>query len=174
MLCGGRLYFYPPYALQLQRNFYIYTLSLSMCVCVCICVCIGVYLCVYLSSILLDVTCLTGESDQYFIWAQLLRLIGVMVETPSEDSAITALGITAHLSPCIILHPSCCVFPSELRAIFPTPADVCISQVSSLVMKGEIFVESLVLDGALRLTANEGSPLFCRFHLSDPITNFGK
>lgn len=115
-----------------------------------------------------------GESDQYYFWAQLMRLVGVIVEVPAEDAAITALGITAHLSPRIVLHPSCCVFPSELRSVFPTPRDVCISQVSSLVMKGEVMVGSLMLDGSLRLTANEGSPLLCTFHLSDPVTNFGR
>ena len=115
-----------------------------------------------------------GESDQYNIWVQLLRRAGVIIEEPSPDTATTALGLTAQLTPRIVLHPSCCVFPCELRKIFPSPRDICISQVSSLVMKGEITLESLVLDGSLRLTANMGSSLHCNFYLSEPITNFGK
>jgi hypothetical protein len=102
-----------------------------------------------------------------------MRLAGVTVETPQPDAGITALGLTAHLSPRIVLSPSCCVFPSELRTVFPDPAQVCISQASSLVLQGQVVVGSMMLDGALRLTANEGNTLMCVFHLSDPIMNFG-
>jgi hypothetical protein len=65
------------------------------------------------------------------------------------------------------------VFPCELKRVFPVPSDICISKISSLIIKGQVTVNSLVLDGSLRLHANEGSSLFCTFHLSNPVTNFG-
>lgn len=114
-----------------------------------------------------------GESDQYFLWAELMRRAGILVEPPPPEAATTALGITAQLTPRVVLLPSCCVFPCELKRVFPNPMDVCISHVSSLVLNGLVSVTSLVLDGSLRLHANEGSSLQCTFHLSDPITNFG-
>jgi hypothetical protein len=114
-----------------------------------------------------------GESDQYFVWAELMRLSGILVEPAPPEYATTALGITAQLTPRIVLHPSCCVFPCELKRVFPVPSDICISKISSLIIKGQVTVNSLVLDGSLRLHANEGSSLFCTFHLSNPVTNFG-
>lgn len=115
----------------------------------------------------------SGESDQYYIWAQLMRLAGVYVEPAPATSATTALGLTAALTPRVVVHPSCCVFPCELKKVFPSPVDVCVSHTSSLVMKGDVVVGSMMLDGALRLTANVGSTLLCAFHLSDPIVNHG-
>mmetsp|Transcript_19014 Transcript_19014/g.35432 ORF Transcript_19014/g.35432 Transcript_19014/m.35432 type:complete len:718 (+) Transcript_19014:93-2246(+) len=116
---------------------------------------------------------ISGESDQYFIWAELMRLSGILVEPPPPEAATTALGITAQLTPRIVLHPTCCVFPCELKKVFPHPEDICISHISSLVLKGEVVVNSLVLDGSLRLYANVRSSLTCTFYLSNPVTNHG-
>ena len=102
---------------------------------------------------------ITAESDQYFVFAELMRVLGANVEAgPSE----TFLGISAPLSPKIVFHPSFAIFPSEVAARMPYPRKVKLSSKSSLIIEGNVTLESLDLDGALRLVAPPGSTLIVR------------
>jgi UDP-sugar pyrophosphorylase len=102
---------------------------------------------------------ITAESDQYCAFAQLLRTLGAKVDAGPAD---TFLGIAAPLSPQIVFHPSFAIFFSEIAARVPYPAKVSISRRSSLVVKGNVIIESLSLDGALKLSAPAGSTLIVR------------
>lgn len=102
---------------------------------------------------------ITAESDQYFVFAELLRVLGAAVEAGPPE---TYLGLSAPLSPKIVFHPSFAVFPSEIAARIPYPRKIKISGKSSLVVEGNVTLESLDLDGALRLVAPPGSTLIVR------------
>ncbi len=108
----------------------------------------------------------TAESDHYAAPAQLLRLLGAQVETASPA---TFLGITAIPSPRLVFHPSFAVLPGEVRERFPAPSRVSISARSSLVVSGDVIIESLQLDGALFLSAVPGTRLYVR--CATPIFN---
>ena len=58
-----------------------------------------------------------------------------------------------------MLKPSFGVTQAEIAARFPNPEKVSISARSTLVLEGDITIESLSLDGALKLTVAPGSSL---------------
>jgi UDP-sugar pyrophosphorylase len=91
---------------------------------------------------------LTGEADQYFLWRQLLRKLGCEV---AEGPPLTLQGITGTLCPQVSLHPSFVLFPLELGSRFPQPSEVSLTSRSSLIVKGDVVVEGLHLDGACRI-----------------------
>lgn len=112
---------------------------------------------------------LTAESDIYMVAVELLRLLGVHISKGPSESF---LGISAPLSPRVVLHPSFALFNFELAVRFPHPTKVSISRRSSLVVKGDVIIESLTLDGSLRLEAVVGSTLIVRAG-KIPIVNAG-
>ena len=77
-----------------------------------------------------------------------------------DSAPVQSFGdIPAIPGPRIIFHPSFAVFPSEIALHFPKPDRVFISSTSTLVIKGNVIVYSLHLDGALRLEAAPGTRL---------------
>jgi UDP-sugar pyrophosphorylase len=99
----------------------------------------------------------TAESDQYACQAQLLRILGCHVADSPANVAF--LQIPAPPGPRIVIHPSTGFFLTELRSRFPNPTNVTISARSTLVVKGDVIIESLELDGALSLIAAPGTQL---------------
>ena len=102
---------------------------------------------------------LQGESDQYFFWAELLRLAGAVVV---QEPAVSFLGLTGSLGPRLVFHPSFVLFPGELKARFPNPQQIEITGRSTLIITGNVTIESLHLDGALKLEAKQGTHLVVR------------
>jgi UDP-sugar pyrophosphorylase len=100
-----------------------------------------------------------AESDQYFAPAEILRLLGASI--PPTPIA-TYLGIPVSLGPRIVFSPSFALFPCEIKSRFPFPESISMTSSSSLVIEGDVTVESLKLDGALKLTAEVGSRLIVK------------
>jgi UDP-sugar pyrophosphorylase len=96
----------------------------------------------------------TAECDQYRVYAQLLRCMGAKVE---EESVKTVLGIPGVPGPRLVVAPSTAVFPHEFTKVFPNPSNIQISARSSLVLKGDVEVNSLQLDGGLQVSAELNS-----------------
>jgi len=82
---------------------------------------------------------LQGESDQYFVWAELLRKIGAEVGC---EPPLTFLGLSGSLGPRVVFHPSFCLFPSELKTRFPNPEQIEMTGRSSLIVIGNVTIES--------------------------------
>lgn len=80
------------------------------------------------------------------------------IDCPSAP-LVDIQGISFIPSPRIIIHPSCALFPSDYKDRFPFPNLVSISDRSSLVIKGNVDIISLKLDGALKLIALPGTKL---------------
>ena len=95
----------------------------------------------------------TAESDQYNAYAELMRQMGVSVPMAPKQCF---LGIHATPGPCIVFSPETVMFPSDLRRVFPRPSHVSISSRSVLVVDGDVRIQSLRLDGAVRLIASSG------------------
>ncbi len=98
----------------------------------------------------------TAESDQYNVFAQLLRNLGAHIEPAAP---VSFADISATPGPRVCVHPSFAILPTEIQARFPTPGQVFISPSSTLVIRGDVIIHSLSLDGALRLTAVPGTRL---------------
>lgn len=101
----------------------------------------------------------TSESDQYNCAAEILRSIGVSAPRAQE---VSFLGISALPGPRIVFHPSFGVFPCSIKHRFPNPHFVEISPNSTLILKGDITVESLTLNGALIVEACPGTSVTIR------------
>jgi UDP-sugar pyrophosphorylase len=101
----------------------------------------------------------TAESDQYYVFSELLRRIGATV--PSA-AAISIRGISAIPAPRIVIKPSTAVFASELLSVFPSPSKLNMTSSSTLIIDGDVVVKTLVLDGALKLCAGAGARLAVR------------
>jgi UDP-sugar pyrophosphorylase len=102
----------------------------------------------------------SAEADQYFYPGEILRQLGASI--PSNPIQ-HFLGIPVSLGPKIVFDPSFAFFPCEIKARFPSPELVSLTPSSSLVIDGNVVVESLKLDGAMRLTVeSERSKLVVR------------
>lgn len=110
---------------------------------------------------------LTGECDEYFMWKELLRKNGSIVE---EGEIQTIQGISGILNPQVVFHPSFILFPFEFSLRFPYPNQINITSNSSLYIEGEnIVIESLYLDGALKIINKSSSSK--KKHLIIQLTN---
>jgi len=96
----------------------------------------------------------TGEADQYAAVRKIMTSIGCAVEDAPEA---TFSGIKVVPGPEIVTKPSFTVCPSEYKSRFPEPSKIKISGRSSLVVGGNIIIESLDLDGALVIECEEGA-----------------
>jgi hypothetical protein len=97
-----------------------------------------------------------AEADQFFVAAELLRLLGARV---GHGTLQNHLDIPVRLGPLIVFDPSFALFPCEIRQKFPTPDAVTVSTCSALTIMGSgVTVESIRLNGALKLVAEEGKP----------------
>ena len=112
----------------------------------------------------------TAESDQYQLPVKLLQNLGCHIENETQKSYS---DITAVPGPRVVFHPSFSVFPSELKTRFPTPENVFISKTSTLIIKGDVIVYSLRLNGALKLTASPGTKLYVYSENDYEIVNAG-
>lgn len=97
----------------------------------------------------------TAESDSYFVGAELLRRLGANLPPAGEQEV---LGIPYSPGPRVVLHPSFAVFPHEVAArFFGDASRVKLSSTSTLVLKGDVEVKSLALDGSLSVEAPPGT-----------------
>ena len=105
-------------------------------------------------------TAATGESDQYGATRTIMRSIGIKVDHASTQKY---LGIKASPGPAIVLHPDFVTYPGEYFDKFPLPAQVRISNRSTLIVRGSnITIESLDLDGTLILDYPSGEKITIR------------
>ena len=97
----------------------------------------------------------TGEADQYAAVRKIMTSIGCQI----EDAELAVFsGIKVVPGPDIVIKPSFAVCPAEYKERFPNPSKIKISSRSSLVIKGSgVVIESLDLDGALVIDAEEGA-----------------
>ena len=92
-----------------------------------------------------------AEADQFHYAAELLRRLGAAVEHQGKS---WYLDIPVSLGPKIVFDPSFALFPCEVQEHFTHPSDVRIRANGSLILSGpSVFVESMDLDGALKVTA---------------------
>jgi hypothetical protein len=83
-----------------------------------------------------------------------MRSIGCVIEDAPEA---TFNGIAIIPGPEIVVKPSFAVCPAEYKCRFPEPSKIKISGRSSLVVSGNLVIESLDLDGALVIECEEGA-----------------
>jgi len=97
-----------------------------------------------------------GETDVYAAHCKVLLALGCNIGAPlprtygEGDEAITA-NDWPHIS----IAPALCLTTATLQEVFPTPGQVVVASGSTLVLDGpgKVIIESLELDGALRVTA---------------------
>merc|ERR550532_2836008 len=92
---------------------------------------------------------LSCEADIYATNVRLLTLAGVdvQVEPPEE---VSFLGVSALVGACVVLQPSFGISLEEMKS--KVKGKVRISKRSSLVLDGDVTLDSLELDGALACT----------------------
>jgi len=95
---------------------------------------------------------LSAEADIYACNLQMLKLAGgIKVEIePPED--VTFLGITAKIGARIIMHPSFAVSLEQMKE--KIKGQIKISNRSELIIDGDVVLNDLKLDGALRITGD--------------------
>jgi len=97
----------------------------------------------------------SGETDQYAAVRKIMKSIGCEVEDADSE---TFSGISVIPGPAVVVKPSFAVCPAEYKEKFPSPSSIKISKSSSLVVNGaDVVIESLTLDGALVINAEEGA-----------------
>jgi len=103
----------------------------------------------------------SGESDIYAAYRLILEMAGVNVKTTGLKSD-TFLKLPVSKGAKIVLYSSFGCTLKEIQSRFPTPEKVKISEQSVLVVEGNVIIESLELDGDLRLHAAPGATLVIR------------
>eukprot|EP00238_Polyblepharides_amylifera_P006803 CAMPEP_0196597826 /NCGR_PEP_ID=MMETSP1081-20130531/93190_1 /TAXON_ID=36882 /ORGANISM="Pyramimonas amylifera, Strain CCMP720" /LENGTH=194 /DNA_ID=CAMNT_0041923363 /DNA_START=225 /DNA_END=809 /DNA_ORIENTATION=- len=99
----------------------------------------------------------SGEMDIYQANSKILSMIGAEIEAPQD---VTFNGTTLKQHPSIVWSPSWAVTLSQMRSKLLSPANISISQRSSLVLEGvNITIQGLHLDGALVIRVAEGASL---------------
>lgn len=112
----------------------------------------------------------TAESDQYQVWVRLLRLLGADI---TDAEPLTVLGITATPGPRLVIKPSSAIFPFEVRSqLLRVGKNVSITARSTLVVEGNVVLDSLVLDGALKVVAAPYTKIIVRA-ADTAVTNRG-
>ncbi len=96
----------------------------------------------------------TGEADQYAAVRMIMKSMGCQVEDAAEE---TFAGIRVIPGPEIVTKSNFTICPAEYKCRFPNPSRIKISARSSLVIEGNIVIESLDLDGALEIKCEEGA-----------------
>lgn len=96
----------------------------------------------------------SGEADQYAAVRKIMTSIGCEIDDAPQA---TFSGITVVPGPEIVVKPSFAVCPAEYKCRFPEPSKIKISGRSSLVLSGNLVIESLELDGALTIECEEGA-----------------
>ena len=102
----------------------------------------------------------SSEFAVYHAHASALRLLGAHVAPPRER---VFHGVPVALGPAVVLAPSFCPCLSLLRAKLPTPAEVHVSETSTLLVDGvDVTIEQLTLDGALEVRVCAAASLVIR------------
>jgi UDP-sugar pyrophosphorylase len=102
-----------------------------------------------------------GECDMYGTVCRSLRMAGASVADPT---AVTFAGTPLELWPRVVLSPGTAATLVELkeRVVKPTGAGVRVSARSCLVLRGDVILEELELDGTLVITAAPGATVRVR------------
>jgi UDP-sugar pyrophosphorylase len=102
-----------------------------------------------------------GECDMYGTACRSLAMAGAQVAPPT---AVTFAGTPLELWPRVVLSPATAATLVELRerAVRPSAGGVRISGRSALVLRGDVILEELDLDGALVITAAPGATVRVR------------
>ena len=95
----------------------------------------------------------------YSMNRRFLQAVGVKVEAEASGSTEFAGIPTPTGAAKVVLKPSFGVTQAEIASRFPSPEKVSISSRSTLVLSGDITIESLTLDGALELFVEPGASL---------------
>jgi len=101
-----------------------------------------------------------GEAAVYDANARLLRLAGANVAPPAAPA--TFLGLPLVLGPAIALTPNFAHTTDEIVTRCSGGERISVSATSSLLLDGDIWLESLALDGALAITACPGARVVVR------------
>eukprot|EP00746_Dinoflagellata_sp_MGD_P136207 gnl/MRDRNA2_/MRDRNA2_70176_c0_seq2.p1 gnl/MRDRNA2_/MRDRNA2_70176_c0~~gnl/MRDRNA2_/MRDRNA2_70176_c0_seq2.p1 ORF type:complete len:985 (+),score=187.28 gnl/MRDRNA2_/MRDRNA2_70176_c0_seq2:25-2955(+) len=101
----------------------------------------------------------SGEMDIFQFHSRILQHVGAKVAGSVPQSY---LGLQVDLHPRVIWEPcwACCI--ADVRARLPNPHEVCISGDSTLLLDGDIIIESLHLEGALVVKASPGARVILR------------
>ena len=102
----------------------------------------------------------SGEADQYFWYRAMLRHLGANV--PEGDDFESTPGILVKHGAHIVFSTDMGVTLAELSKHFPNPKAIKITPRSTLVINGNVVIESLDLDGALIVTAQSGATVRLR------------
>lgn len=97
----------------------------------------------------------SGEADHYYWYRAALRHLGVVV--PEGDLFESTPGIKVKGGARLVFSPDMGVTLAELATHFPNPKAVKISPRSTLVLEGNVVIESLELDGCLVVNAVAGA-----------------
>jgi UDP-sugar pyrophosphorylase len=97
-----------------------------------------------------------GECDQLGAAARSLRLCGCQVGEPQQ---VVFAGTQLHLWPRVVLSPHTAATFTELkeRVVRPSEQGVSLSSRSVLILRGDVVLRSLSLDGTLIVTAAPGA-----------------
>ena len=130
-----------------------------------------------------------SDTAQYYYLTEVLKFMGVLIQNASdvpETSLTQSNAVASHEDgqiyyahwasrrPTVVFDSSFGVFPCEIKARFTSPRDVFLSQNASLVVCGNVLLESLQLKGALKLIADSvESKIIVRCGKSDAILNDG-
>mmetsp|Transcript_10883 Transcript_10883/g.19215 ORF Transcript_10883/g.19215 Transcript_10883/m.19215 type:complete len:600 (+) Transcript_10883:279-2078(+) len=106
----------------------------------------------------------TCESDLYSTNRLVLAMAGVQINTANFKS-VAYLGIPFQNGAKVVLSQSFGITLRDIRNRFPDPEAVKISDRSSLVLEGDVTIESLDLDGDLRVVAAPGASIVIK-HLT--------
>jgi len=96
------------------------------------------------------------ESDLYASGRRLLAMAGCSIRT-TRLPLRHFLGVPFEDGARVVLAPRFGLTVAQIRARFATPERVQISDRSTLVLEGDVFVEQLYLDGALFVSAAPGA-----------------
>eukprot|EP00298_Acanthocystis_sp_HF-20_P001070 c11458_g1_i1.p1 GENE.c11458_g1_i1~~c11458_g1_i1.p1 ORF type:complete len:593 (+),score=248.73 c11458_g1_i1:805-2583(+) len=97
----------------------------------------------------------SGEADMYYVCRRVLADAGVKVT--KEGPLVSYANIPTVSGAHVVLSPSFGVTVSEIQSRFPSPAEVSISDRSTLIVDGDVVFEGLELDGALVIRAEKGT-----------------
>eukprot|EP00743_Colponemidia_sp_Colp-15_P001621 GILK01001770.1.p1 GENE.GILK01001770.1~~GILK01001770.1.p1 ORF type:complete len:591 (+),score=105.00 GILK01001770.1:58-1830(+) len=95
----------------------------------------------------------TGEADMYAVNTRLMKLAGAQIEDPASPTIFA--DIPVDLGARVVLKPSFATSVTELH--HKVSSGVRISARSTLVVDGDVCLESLTLDGALVIKAAHGA-----------------
>jgi len=98
----------------------------------------------------------SGEAGIYYLARQYLRAAKVKVEEPGD---VVYEGIPVQSGAKVVLSPATGLTLNQVKASFAGGENITISDRSTLVVKGDVTIEKLDLDGGLVLHARPGCKL---------------